>query len=127
MNEKEILKLPNAELRIKVALLTGATEINQDPDDENVLEAYWPERDEGRGEGWQEILDYPNDIEAAMELVEYLSRMWSFTRLPTANVWEVQLIDQVPVESIEDESLPYAITRAFVLAMTQKEEDDVEA
>lgn len=65
--------------------------------------------------------DYLNDIAAAMKLAESLPRMWSFTRLPDASAWEVQFIDQVPIESIENKSLAHGITCFYVFARTQEE------
>ena len=45
----------------RIARFSGATEFKLDGD--GVLLGYWPEHDEGRGEGWREVPDYSDDEE----------------------------------------------------------------
>lgn len=58
--------LSDKELCIRVVELLGATEIRYV--DGIPTEAYWPEEDEGRGEGWRPVKDYLNNMEAVWEL-----------------------------------------------------------
>lgn len=123
MNLEQVKALSNEELRIKAAELDGFTDIKVMEGPIPALMDLVEEDLFGIKDGQRRwVPDYPNDIAAALKLAESLPRMWSFTRLPGADVWEVQFIDQVPIESIEDESLARAIIFAYVLVMTQEAE-----
>ena len=108
--EEEVLAMTDVDLRTEVARLLGATAFRYLPN--SALEAYWPENDEGRGEGWEEIRDYPNSIEAAWGLAECLPQI-TITRL--IGRWKVEWFDGVGRGEVEDECAARAITRAFIL------------
>ena len=65
MNREQVMKMSDDELRIRIAMLQGATRTDRRS---GCLRQYRPEDDEGHGEGWQPIKDYPYDIAAAWEL-----------------------------------------------------------
>jgi hypothetical protein len=136
MTRDEVMAMTDDELRIKAARLLGATKFLPDRESGTELEGYWPEDDEGCGEGWQTIPDYPNDIAAAWELVDaMMARGIPLALFAPGSVgdeglggglkWEAQF--QMGGEWFKDgaewfkgydeNKAARAITRAFVLAM----------
>ena len=120
----EVMKLSNIELRVRVAMLLGATRTRGTGG--IGIEGYWLENDEGRGERWQPIEDYPNDIAAAWELAEKAGL--SVYRVENTNLWWSGILYANAggdywweVGPVEAETAALAITRAFVLV---KEDDN---
>ena len=127
MKREQVMAMTDSDLRIEVAKLTGATDFAYNPYDENRIQAYWPENDKGDGEEWREIPDYPNDIAAAWELVDYMGFQKEFD-LELAGglpVWEASWeASFMPTDGrgfglMRGETAPRAITRAFILAMQE--------
>ena len=122
MTKDEVLGMTNEELQINVAKLLGAKDIKFVSD---FPVGYWPENDEGRGEGWEEIPDYPDDIAQAWELFERAREGTYFGDFCQALKAIAESDDLTVVMGSLDAD---TITRAFVMAMTQKEgEDDAKA
>jgi hypothetical protein len=141
MTRDEVLAMTDEELRIRVAGLLGATDIYRGYTS-GVLTAYWPENDDGRGEGWADIPDYPNDIAAAWELrAEMIARGWvisiysSFVVLQEATLefslgvpavtffpFDERVIEGKALWELRGEPGEEAklLTCAFILAMTQE-------
>ena len=133
----------DSELRHRVARLLGATNVIRGAQS-NMLMGYWPEEDEGRGEGWKLIEDYPNDITAAMTLVdrlEALGYVFILVNTTNGNLKAVRVIEggartfppkyyldnlEPPSKAsanVQDTTLARAITRAFIEVMEGKDRE----
>ena len=110
------------ERRVRAAELMGATDFSICEGDDQ-FEGYWPEEDEGRGEGWKPVPDYPHDMNAAMELVRGArADELTFELYQGAHhggQWDAAFFggDGVAVGCGRDELPARAITDAFIEAM----------
>jgi|GEM_PF-3520812 len=119
----------DGELRRRVARLLGATNVIRGAQS-GVLMGYFPEEDEGRGEGWKLIEDYPKDRTAAMTLADRLEKLGYVTiitnrasgDLKAVRVLdgEAKLLPRVALANVQDVTLARAITRAFIEVMEGK-------
>jgi len=129
--EEEVKAMNDKQLRIRVAGILGARDVDWNADHSALMTAYWPEHDEGRGEGWREIPDYPNDIAAAWKLVEVAREhgwWWSavykagYTHTDASKPGHEAVFRDIN-GGLRDDAycgdvlLPRAITMAFILAM----------
>jgi len=119
MTRDEILALSDEALNAKVMQIRGWTLLSA------VRDTYIVDDVEYEGmmqvEQWvrNEVVmngtpDFANDIAVAWELTDYLSQL-IVTKL--IGRWKVEWFDGVRGRVIEEETLPLAITRAFILAM----------
>ena len=110
MNRNEVMALPNEMIRVKAAELSGWVCIGTD----NPHSAAWLSHPwvNPQGTSCRDIPDYLHDIAAAWQLTDYLSQL-VITKL--IGRWRVEWFDGVRGREIEGESLPLAITRAFIL------------
>jgi len=134
MTRDEVMAMTVEELRIKAAELTGWEKVKFAPEYGD-LWGNRPENDEGHGEGWDVIPDYPHDIAAAWGLVEELKgreRQVELLERPAdshARIWMTvdDGPDYIPGLTAYDpigmtaDTMSRAITRAFILAMTQED------
>jgi len=131
----------DGELQRRVARLLGATNVIKGPQS-GMLMGYWPEEDEGRGEGWKLIEDYPKDRIAAMTLVDRLEELGYVVILvntTSGNLKAVRVIEGVvrwfppkhqldhmeeplseAIANVQDVTLARAITRAFIAVMERE-------
>jgi len=133
------------DLRRRVAKLLGATTISVVSGSQaGMFLGYWPEEDEGYGGGWKPIEDYPNDITAAMTLVdrlEALGYVFILVNTTNGNLKAVRVIEggartfppkyyldnlEPPSKAsanVQDTTLARAITRAFIEVMEGKDRE----
>jgi len=126
MDREQVLAATDDELQKEVAILLGATEVTHSVVS-GVLVGYWPEGDEGHGEGLQPIEDYSNDWAAAGELWAVLVEQGYEPSLSSSlGLHEVSLIvpgtDHLDLCSASSNIVPRAITRAFVMALGAQED-----
>lgn len=142
------MAMSDGELRVEVAYMFGATDVHLFPSGHQmafrsdlaqqkgeVIVGRW--KDEGRGELWREVPDYPNDIKAAWKLVDYMldhHNGWAFTLMTDrdgAGYWAAfDHLDRPGGEAngnrldgiLLDQRPGRAITRAFILAMEARRE-----
>jgi len=140
MDREQVLAATDDELQKEVAILLGATEVMHSVVS-GVLVGYWPEGDEGHGEGLQPIDDYPNDITAAMTMVDLLENLGYLVILVNSirgSLKAVRVIEGVArwfppkhqldhmeplseaIANVQDVKLARAITRAFIEVMERK-------
>jgi hypothetical protein len=120
MTRDEVMKLSDEELRIKAAELAGF----RGPQGE-ILSTWW----RGRTAAWdtegvlRRIPDYPRDIAAAWELVEMMKADGCALDVSVwceGDVWKSSAVfDQDIRGYAEASTAPLAITRAFILVMTE--------
>jgi len=124
-NTEDALALSDNDLRKEVAILLGATEVMSSVVS-GALMGYWPEDDEGHGEGLQPIEDYPNDWAAAGKLWAILvARGYEPSLSSSLGLHEVSLIvpgsDHLDFGSVSNFIAPRAITGAFILSANEAE------
>jgi len=130
MNRDEVMEMEDEELQIRVAGLLGATDVERGPQS-SALMGYWPEGDEGCGEGWKPIEDYPNDIAAAWKLWDILARERFIVSLENSvrgemllncrGTGERKLIDVFIRD--QESNASRAITRAFIVTMGESKKE----
>ena len=149
MNREEVMAMTNEELRIKAAELMGYEKVGHDQCFGDIV-GYLPEADEGRGEGWMIVPDYPNNVAAGFsELIPRIIRATSHPNRDEAETiavkhysdnvpafvggpWVVNMIQEwypstfggyAPIYTeIGGERPAQAITRAFIIAMKENHE-----
>lgn len=126
MKPEEVNAMTDEELQVWAAKLTGATQFDSALP-ENVETGYWPEEDEGRGEGWKPVPCYPSDPAAAKVLVgillanDYEVEIYMTKTEAQVQLWTLLRNTLVLQQWKDGDSTEQAITRAFIIQMSKKE------
>ena len=126
MTHEEVMAMSVKELRIKAAELDGWDHVRVAPELCGHVVGHHPRFDVKRA-GWDLVPDYPYNIAAAWELFEAARSgpdFWGFVQALEALCDDPEMaMRDAPIPTIQllGHLSPGLITRAFVLAKTQKE------